>query len=216
MYGLDLELTRTEFGLGFQSEYNRSFHYSWDGSAFGLLEVNEALTVTGGISAGQIWDTPEINAYASAEFIFPFFRRYVPLGIKAGYIYNGLPGYETHSHTLLPLLLLHWKWFGFSAGMALRFTSFAGESALFEYVPAYSVDVNFFNMENAAAGIGVANFNTFEVRNLGSYVFRLYNRFRIGPHISVTGELEVVISGNVARLTSVYGIAYRKGLVFTW
>jgi hypothetical protein len=216
LQGFDGEISKRELGFGFHPEYNRSMHFSWDFSAFGLVEFRRMLSFGAGLAAGQSWDIAEVDAYLFAEIASPFFRDYVPLSIKAAYIYNGLPGYETHIHTLLPLASLSWKWFGAALGGTLRFTRFAGDPVLFEPILAYSFYANFYNAGEAVMGIRLANFDDFSGNNMGSYFFGLYSCLRLTPRAAIAGELKIDMSGNVGRITSVYGISIREGVVFSW
>lgn len=211
-----IELSGAEFGLGFHPEYTRSFHYSWDFFAFGRLELNDSFFLGAGIAAGKTWDVFDIDAYAFTEFAFPFFRKYLPVNVKFSYIYNGLPAYQTHIHTLLPVFSVNWRWLGFSAGETLRFTCFGGGPAIFEPILAYSVYVSPFNSPGADIRISLANFDDFTANNLGSYFFALNSRFAVGSFVSISSELKVAVSGNVGRITSVYGISVKQGIVFRW
>lgn len=129
---------------------------------------------------GQSWDILTLDAYGFTEAAVPFFRKYVPVNLKFAYTYNGLPDYETHIHTMLPLIQAGWRYFGFSIGETLRFTHFSDGPALFEPI------------------------------------LTLTNRFRLTPLISIAGEMKIDISGNVGHLTSVYGLSFREGMIFTW
>jgi hypothetical protein len=216
LYGFDLSVTEARLGLGINPEYNRSFYYSWDIAAFGSVELNKSFVLWSGVSMGQTRDIFDINIQASAEYIVPFFRPYVPLHLKFAYIYNGLPDYKTDIHTLLPTVSLKWRWLGGSIGYTLRYTSFDSEPPLSETILAYSMYVSFYNTEKTAIWLSLANFSDFVSRNLGSYSFYLNNRFSITELIDITSEMEIAVSGNVGHIASVYGIALKEGIVFKW
>ena len=214
-YGFELKATRAETALFFRPEYNLNFRFTWDIALFGSLELNELLILNGGIAAGQIRDIAAIDAHGSAEIRFPFLKL-VPLSLKAAYIYNGLPAYNTHIHSLLPLAAIEWRYFGVSAGYLFRYTFFSGNPVLFEPILAYRLFVNFFNTDNVFAGISLENYDDFFADNLGFYSIGLYNRFRLTQLISASSELEINISGNVGRITSIYGLTCKCGIIFTW
>jgi hypothetical protein len=211
-----LELSGVELGLTVHPEYNRSMYFSWDAGVFGLLELNRSFVFEGGLALGQIWDIMDIDAHVSGEFAFPFLRDYVPMNVKLAYIYNGMPDYETHIHTLLPLFSINWRWLGGSLGQTLRFTRFAGNPALFEPILAYRVYVNFYHTEESEVGISLANFDDYAANNLGAYFYVFYNRVRLNPLVSLSNELRIDISGTSAYPTSIYGMSYRGGVIFTW
>jgi hypothetical protein len=216
LYGFDISVTEARLGLGINPEYNRSFYYSWDIAAFGSIELNKSLVLGSGVSMGRTWDIFDINLQASAEYIFPFFRPYIPFHLKFAYLYNGLPDYKTNIHTLLPTGSLQWRWFGGSFGSALRFTAFDKDPPLFENILAYSAYVSFYNTEKTAIWLSLANFSDFAAENLGSYSFYLNNRFSITELVDITSEMEIAMSGNVGRIISVYGLALKEGIVFKW
>jgi hypothetical protein len=180
------------------------------------VELNDTLIVKGGLTAGQVWDITAVNTHLSAEYRFPFFRKFLPLNLKAAYIYNGWPAWETYVHTLLPLAGLEWRYFGIFAGPALRYTFFAGDPPFFEPILAYSLYVNFYHTDDARIGMGFSNFDDFSAGNLASYSFSLNSRFRLTRLVSISGEVAIAMSGNVGRLTSVYGISCTQGIIFTW
>ncbi|MDR2470905.1 MAG: hypothetical protein LBD09_02190 [Treponema sp.] len=211
-----LELSRAETGAGIHPEYSRSLHYSWDIFAFGLVELNRVLSFGGGAAAGQIWDQADLDLYLFTEYALPFFRTIVPLNLRFTYIYNGIPGYETRVHTLLPLASLNWRWFGFALGRTFRFTRFAGDPALYEPITAYSLHAVMLDTGEARAELGVANYDDFSSRNLGTFLVTVKSRVRIDPRLSLFNELSIDLSGNSGGLTSVHGISIREGVVIQW
>jgi hypothetical protein len=212
-YGFGISLTKAELECAFLPEYNRSFHYSWDMAASGLLELNGCFTFSGGITLGKIRGEQNTGAFTAADYGLPFFRSYFPLHVKFAYMYNAV--FEVPSHTLLPTLSVQWRYCCFFLGPAMRYTIFDGNS-LFEPVTAFLVYVNFYNTERAVAGISLGNTDDFEVRHQGAYSFYLYNRFSVAKRISIASEMELALSGNVGRITSVYGLTFKQGVIFTW
>ncbi|MDR1248185.1 MAG: hypothetical protein LBK63_02670 [Treponema sp.] len=211
--GFALSLTKVELELAFLPEYNRSFYYSWDMAASGCLEFNDCFTLSGGTALGKIRGEQSAGVFAAAGYDLPFFRRYFPLHLKFAYMYNKV--FEASTHTLLPTASVQWRYFSFSMGPALRFTLFDG-SCLRETALSFLARVNFYNTEKAAGGIGLGNTEAFEVRHQGAYSLCLHNRFSISKLISIASEMEVAISGNVGRIASVYGLAFKQGVIFTW
>jgi hypothetical protein len=212
---LDISVSRAELEAAFIPKFDKNFYYSWGAAAAGLLELNECLTFSSGLTLNRVRDETETGAFMAAEYGLPFFRTFVPLYLKGTYIFNNLFGASTH--TLFPSAGLHWRWFGFDVGPALRYTLFnQGEDALYEPVFGYSVYVCAYNTETARIALRLANIGDFEVRNIGAYSLYLDNRFRINEWISLRCELEAAISGNVGHLTSVYGLTFREGVIFTW
>jgi hypothetical protein len=123
--------------------------------------------------------------------------------------------FEASTHTLLPTASVQWRYFSFCMGPALRFTLFDGNE-LRESALSFLAHVNFYNTEEAAGGLGLGNTDAFEVRHQGAYSLYLHNRFSIAKRVSIVSEMEVAISGNVGRSTSVYGLAFKQGVIFTW
>ena len=206
----------TELGIGFHPEYTRSFHYAWDFFVFGRLQLPGNFTAGGGVAAGKIRDIVDVDAYAFAEYAVPFWEKYFPARIQFRYIYNGLPAYKTHVHTLLPLFSVNWRRFGFSLGETLRFTRFDGAPVSFEPILSYALYGILYTGPGAHIRLGIANGDDFTANNIGSWFVALRSRFAIGPAVFVISEVKVDISGNVRDLTSVYGISVREGIVFSW
>jgi hypothetical protein len=215
-YGFDVSITETELGFGVYPEYNRGCHFCWGISSFGSLKLNNTTTVGAGISTGQTGSDFNINAYTDIEYAFSSLGPYIPLYVGARYLFNGLMEYETRVHTLLPLLSLRWRWFDVSLGSTLRFTIFDSDFALFEKIFAYSIHINFYNTEAARIGFGMTNFGRFATENPYVHSFFLDNKFHITERVSISTEVKMILSGNVKRLTSVYGITLKEEIIFTW
>jgi hypothetical protein len=202
-----------EFGVELKFQYNLGFACCTDFSVFASVDFKGFFLLKGGITAGHTGNVFDINSFLLGRFSLPF---YTPLNVKLAYLYNGLPEYETNIHTILPLAGLEWKYFGFSAGTTLRFTGFWDNVFLFEALPAYSVHVTFINFKKVRAGFEWTNFSDYESGNLGSYAYRLKSRIRVTDRLAVTNNFEISISGSISRLVSVYGYAYKGGVVFSW
>lgn len=217
--GFTLKVTGAEVGLLFRPEFNLSSNYSWDIAAIGSLELNDQFVFKGGFTAGRIWDITAVNAQGSAEYNFPFFK-HVPLSLRAVYIYNGMPDYEMNIHSIIPFATFGLLYFGVeikaSVGYLMRFTAFRESPAVFEGILQYSIDVNFYNSEYGNIGIGFSNFDDFSARDLASYSFGLKSRLRLLSRIFIINELRIDLGENVARLSSIYAMVYKGGVVFSW
>jgi hypothetical protein len=211
-----LSLSGLEAGVGTGQSYNRSFYYFWDTGAFVSAEFDESLTVTlaAALERRQGVFCPAVSP--GLAYSLPFWRPWVPLSFTVTYLCQSMESYETTMHTLLPALALDWKWFGFSLGYTLRWTRFAGEKALFEPVLAYRIYGNLYRRGAASIGVRISNFGNFYADNIGSYHAALDNNFELAENIFIACALEVIFSGNVGRITSVYGISFSEGIVFRW
>ncbi|GHV81624.1 hypothetical protein AGMMS49991_01820 [Spirochaetia bacterium] len=210
-YCLDFSIPGMELGAAFKPEYNRSLGFCWDISAFGSLKLNKLAAVKGGLALGMTGPGFDIDTYISGEVDMPFWS---PLSFGLSYIYNGLPGYKTNVHTLLPAFSIKGKWAGITVGPALRFTGF-DSAVFFEYTLAASAFANFYNTEKLRIGIRAANFNDFSAGNFGSYSLNLNSLVRF-EQISLINEIELYQSGSSGLTSNFYGIAYKGGILFTW
>jgi hypothetical protein len=185
------------------------------------MELNNRFTASGGIALGVPGKSIEAKTLVCASFR-PFagmqaeIPAEVPLEISLAYVYNGLPAYQSHAHTILPLVSYNGERAGIAVGPGLRFTSFFGEPALFESILSFRAYACFLKKENFLLGIRIANFSDFYVGNMGSYSLCLYSAIRFNEQWSLTNELELVQSGSVALSANFYGIALRGGMRFTW
>ena len=206
-------ITGKEVAAYFTNEFNRSFYYYGELSSAGGMELDNRFTFRGGVSLGLSRDITDIRGFTSAG-LSPLFLK--QLQFTLAYIYNGLPEYSAHSHTILPVVSFNGKWAGIGIGPGLRFTSYFGEPALFESVLSFSGYVNVINNKTMLMGISCANFNEFSVRNMGAYSLNFYSSVRINQNWSVINELELMQSGSVALSSIFHGIAWKGGLQFKW
>jgi hypothetical protein len=176
IYSLDIAISRSELELKITPEYNRSFYFCWDIMAVGSLEINNLVTIKGGLAMGMTGITFDINTVISGEVDLPFWS---PLFFGLGYTYNGLPGYKTNTHTLLPAVSVRGKWAGITIGPALRFTGF-DSVVIFEPLLAVSAFANFYNTEKLRIGIRVANFSEFMAGNFRDFLGGQLCKFRMG------------------------------------
>ena len=210
----DIQVTGIEAGSDFRVEYNRSLLYSVDCySALAAVELNELYAFKGGLSLGELAGGLDIKSFTQGK-IGPLFT--MPLHFSLAWIYNGLPAYEVHSHTALPVVSLNGKWAGIAVGIGLRFTSFFGEPALFESMLSFSVYANFVNNKRLRLGVSWANFDDFYAGNMGAYSLRLNSVIRANEQWSFINDIELLQSGSVGLAANFYGIAYRGGIRVKW
>jgi hypothetical protein len=206
-------ITAKEAEAYFKNEFNRSFYYYGELSSAGGMELDSRYTLRGGISLGLAKDVTDIRGFTSAAFSPPRLKQ---LNFSLAYIYNGLPEYGAHSHTILPLVSFNAKWAGVSIGTSLRFTSFFRGPAVFEPLLSLSAYVNFINSETLLIGIRIANFNEFSAGNMGAYSLSVNSWVRLNENWSIINNLELMQSGSVALSSNFYGIAWKGGVKYTW
>jgi hypothetical protein len=210
---LDINITGKEAGFLFRGEYNRALIYELDLSAFGAIELNGRYSVKGGLALGNTGGEFDLKTLVQGQ-IGPLFKR--PFYASLTYIYNGMPSYDVHSHTLLPFVSYKGRRAGISLGPGLRFTRFFGESSLFESMLSFSVYLNFINNEKLRIGISWANFDSFYAGNMGAYSLRANSLIRVNKRLAVVNDVEVLQSGSVGLAANFYGIAYSGGISLSW
>jgi hypothetical protein len=210
---LDLHLTKSEVGLDIRGEYNRAFNFIGDVAVTGAVEFNDRYSAKAGLSLGGIGDDFDIKAFGSL-YMIPFSG--YGFKINLAYIYNGLPGYETHSHSVLPYISYYGRWAGIALGVNLRNTSFFGEPPLFESMLSFSGYVNFVNDKLFVVGIKCANFYDFQAGNMGSYSISINGRLNYNKNLSLVSELELLQSGSIGLSAIFYGVSFRMGVRFIW
>ena len=213
IHALDIEITGKEAALYSKMEYNRSFLGYGNISTTGAIELNNICSFRGGFLLGTTKYYTDIRFFTDAA-LAPWAK--IPLRFSLAYIYNGLPQYKAHAHTILPVVSYNGKWAGIGAGVAFRFTSFFRETALFESILSFSGYVNFVNNEKLRIGICCANFNDFYAGNMGAYSLSLYSAVHINKQWSIINDIELLQSGSVGLSANFYGINWRGGVKFTW
>jgi len=208
-----VDITESGIEAYLKGEYNRVFNYYGDISVIGSLELDNLFTFKLGFSLATAANSININTHTSAG-VTPFSG--VPLDFRVIYIYNGIPDFENHTHTILPLVSFNGTIFGISAGTSLRFTSFFNERAVFESVLSFSVYVNFINNDNLRIGISIANFNEFQAKNFGAYSLKFYTAVRMDSSWQIINELELMQSGGDGFSTVFFGFGWRGGVRYTW
>jgi hypothetical protein len=213
IYGLDIAVTQKEVSAALMPEYTRVFSQGVTVLSTGLLELNDCVTVKGGIAFWAASSVLETDTFVRGEYALPLS---VPLYVDFSYIYNGLPDYKTHTHTLLHTVMIKGRRAGASVGINLRFTSFYGDWVLFEPIIAFSGYINFYSSERFTIGIRCANYSEFQAGNFGSYFLGVNNIIRFSKLIALTNDLELRQAGSTGLSAVFYGIAYRAGVVFSW
>lgn len=210
---LNVQITGKEASIDFRGEYNKALLYSVDFSTIGSVELNKLYTCKSGISFGAIDNGFTIHTFVQNR-IGPLFGQ--PLYFSLAYIYNGLPAYEAHAHTLLPVASFNGRRAGINIGPGLCFTRFYGEKSIFESMLSAYVYVNFVNNERLCIGMSLGNFNDFYAGTTGSYSLSLNSLIRFDKQWSLINNIELLQSGSVALAANFYGIACRTGVRFTW
>jgi len=208
-----LEITGRELVFYFSPEYNRTFNFCWDISAAASLTLNDRYTVMGGLSPGAAGNAFFLKGFIGGEFAIPV---EIPFFVGLAYNYNGLPKYESHTHSILPLASLKWQRAGGSLGMNFRLTPFPGGPPVFEPVFTVSVYVNIINNDSMRLGLKIANFDDFVYGNFGSYFLNLNSNIRLNERISLINEIDIRQSGSIALAANFYGLVYRGGAMLSW
>jgi len=208
-----LDFTKKEADFTFRGEYNRALVYSVELSALGAVELNGRYIFKGGLALGSSGGSADIKMCFQGG-VGQLFK--VPLYAGLAYFYNGLPEFETHQQTLLPVVAYKGRRAGIAVGTSLMFTSFFGERALFETVLSFSAYFNFINSEKMLIGIGIANFNDFYAGLMGSYWFALNSLISLNDRWSLINGIELLQSGSTALAANFYGIVYRAGVKVAW
>ena len=213
MHALDVEITEKEAQAHLRGEYNRNYDFSGDIQAIGAVELNDRLKFRTGLSIGWAQDITDLKIFSGARY--RLFAKW-PLALGLSWLYNGLPEYDAHSHTLLPGLSWNERYWGAAIGPGFRFTSFFKEPAVYEPTLSIGVYANFVNNEKFRVGISLANFNDFQANNFTFYSLCLNSAVRINPCWSLLNELEFKQSGGDGLAAAFYGIAMRAGAGFKW
>jgi hypothetical protein len=127
-----------------------------------------------------------------------------------------MPDYEMYAHALLPTVAYKNKWVGMALGVNFRFTSFFGESPIFESMLAFSGFINFVNTERIRAGVECSNYGDFNAGNAGAYYLSLNGDITVAEGVVVCNRLELYQSGSIGLSSTFYGIAFRAGILFSW
>ena len=213
LYSLDLQPSGEELGFYFTPEYNRALNFCWALSTTGSVTFAEMYHAKVGLSLGGAGNAFDMRIFAGGKVDLPI---PVPLSLGLSYNYNGLPKYENHVHSLLPLVSLDYPRFGVAVGPNLRFTRFFGESPVFESMISASAYINFFYVEELKVGLEVTNFDDFTYGNFGSYYLKFYSVIPLNEKLLLVNDIEIHQGGSVALTSNFYGIVYRGGVKLSW
>jgi len=211
VYGIDI--TDKEIETYIIGEYNRGSEYIIGMSAAGGIELNDICKLRSGVLYKKGADASDINSFFNGKYS-PFSK--IPLGFSLLYIYNGIPEYEAHSHSILPFISYNTKRAGISLGANFRFTSFFGEAAIFEPIISFLGYINFINNERFRLGISAGSFSEFYAKSTAAYSYSLNTEIRLNNNFLLINELEFMQNGADGLVSTFYGLALRGGVKFTW
>ena len=209
----NIHITGNEFDFFIRGEYNRALIYSVEFSMLNAVELNELITIKGGLALGNTGSGVDIKTHTQGR-IGPLFNR--PFYVSLAYVYNGLPAYETHTHILLPVFSFLGQRAGITIGPSFRFNRFFGEVTVFESTISFSTYIHLINNERLRIGISLANFNDFYAGLVGSYFLNINSLVHINEQLSLINDIEILQSGSFAMAMNLYGIVYRGGFKFKW
>jgi len=215
---LGIELTGKEVEANLSGEYNRNYYFFGDISATGSVELNNRFKFKTGGSIGWAQDITDIKVFANARYGLPvkWPGPQGSMGLGLSWMYNGLPEYETDSHTLLPFFFCGAKFWGITIGPGFRLTSFFNEQVIYEPILSVSVYANFINNEKLRIGLSLANFNDFQANNFALLSLCFNCAIHINRFWSILNELELKQSGIDGLSAAFYGICLRGGAKYTW
>jgi len=207
-----LETTKVEAEGYLRSEYTRSNDFLCEVSAIGTIELDNMYVLKSGLGVGRTLIDTNLNFFLNAG-VSPFT---LPLSFSASYYYNGLPEYETHTHSFLPLISYHGDRAGISLGCNFRFTYFFGEEAQYESVLSFNVFYNFINNDTLLLGINIGNFDDFYAKNMGAYSLNILGVIKLNDNWGIINNIEYQQSGGDGLTTTLYGVAWKTGVKYTW
>ena len=208
-----LEISGIEAQAFYRGEYTRGNDFLNELSAIGTLGLGEILTFKGGFAVGRTIVDTEISTLLSTIYT-PFSA--IPLGFSVSYIYNGLPEYEAHAHSIVPLVSFNGRIAGVSLGVNFRFTEFFGDTAQIESFLTFYGYANFVNTEVLTIGVGAGNFRDFQSKNLGAFSLDFNASIKIFDNWTLMNQVEWMQSGADGLTTTLYGIAFRTGVKYSW
>jgi len=213
IHALDVKITGKQVEALLMGEYNRNYYFFGDISAVGAVEFNSRLKLRTGVSIGWAEGITDIKVFSNGSF--GLLAKW-PLGAGFSWIYNGLPEYKAHSHTLLPFVFYNARYAGITIGPGFRFTSFFNGPAIYEPTLSISVYVNFINNEKLRLGVSLANFSDSQANNFALYTLCFNSAVHINRQWSLLNELDLKQSGGDGLSAAFFGVALRAGARFTW
>ena len=199
-----------------KGEYTRGSYNYGEGSLIGTVNLNDQLEFRLGAAIGTSSLNKDVNVSLKTEYS-PFSSRYLsPLNFSLFYLYNGLPEFYAHTHSILPLVSYTAKRFGAAAGVNFRFTSFFDEAPQFETILSLHLYFNFIANDTVTAGIGAGNISDFHAKNFGALSLKLNVDVRLNNKWSILSEIEVMQSGMDGLTATFYGFSWRGGAKYSW
>ena len=182
-------------------------------AGIGTLVLNNTIGFRSGLSVGRTIIDTDINIFAGADYL-PFKK--LPLSFSVTYMYNGLPEYEAHTHSLIPFISYHGIRGGGLFGFNCRFSSHFGEKAQFESVISFYGYIYFLNTEKILMGLGCGNLKEFHANNLGALSINIFAKIPIVDNIALINDLEYMQSGMDGLTATLYKIVFRTGVKISW
>jgi len=213
VYSLDINITEKNAETYYRGVYARGSGFLNEVSAIGALELGNMFTLKSGVSFGMTANDMEINTLISAG-LSPFAN--IPLSFSVLHLYNGLPDYEAHVNSIMPLISFNAQRAGISLGVNFRLTTFFKETTVFESILSLYAYFNIINNDTLRIGLGAGNFNDFHAKNMGAYSLNIYLLFQLDENWLITNNLEFMQSGGDGLTAAFYGAAFRTGVKYSW
>ena len=211
---LGITITHTEIEYFIISDFNRTFNYLGGFSLSGLIEFNHRVTVKEGVYLNCLpEDVNMIKIFTNATYRI---LKDWPLDAKLAWTYNGLPDYETHSHTIAPIISWNEKYYGISVGYGFRFTYFFGEGPEIEHILPVGIYVNFINDKKICVGMSLANYSDFQMDSFIAFALAAKVTLNIEDGFSIINEFELRQSGADGLTNIVYGVIWKGGVKLSW
>jgi len=208
-----IKITNFDIEYFTNADFNRTYQFVGSSSLAFKLTFNDKVAVKEGISFSWTDNVKETNLFTNAGYrILTKF----PLEAKLAWVYNGLPDYDTHVHSLAPLVSWNAKYYGISVGYGFRFTSFFGEGVLVEHLLPLGIYVNFINNENICVGMSLANFDDYRIDSFIAFALAAKVSIFLGKGFSITNELEFRQSGVDGLSATFHGIVWKGGIKLSW
>jgi hypothetical protein len=192
--------------------YDKVFYQQCAAALSGAMEFNSFLMVKSGVRFWKSKASFETGAFLNTEIPLPVLRM---LRFRVSYIFNALPEYEYYSSAVQPVAMIAGRTAGVLLGAAFRFLNIYG-TPLHEQAISFSTYINAIHNDRFLLGARLANFNSWQADNLGSYRLTIYTRYRLRPAIAIMNELELMQTGSGSLAATYYGVVLNTGVTFTW
>lgn len=208
------ENIKSEIDAFFSFERNKSLPNSWSMSVLGMTEIQNLLTIRGGVSFGLedslgLEDSFNFDAFALAGIQLPLPHS---LSLNTSYIFNDYPAYDTAIHSLIPFLKTDLWRFELTFGYCFRFLFFNQDFIISEQSLAYRIIFHVIDAAKGNLSIYAANFSDFMCGNSLAYYFGLTGELSISSRVSFIGSLEILQTGVDGLTASFYGTVIHGGI----